>query len=94
MTVAQPQILRAHAEQSRADELAAIARLDDRQRPPGWRLSPWAVVTFVIGGRLDDDLIRSERDEIAGRLHPDTLDRATELCDLAEFRAGMLRELR
>jgi len=50
----QPAILRAHAEQARADELDALARLDDRQRPPGWRLSPWAVVTFVLGGRLTD----------------------------------------
>ena len=49
-----PPILRAHAEHARADELAAIARTDDRQRPPGWRLSPMAVVTFVIGGRLAD----------------------------------------
>jgi MoxR-like ATPase len=54
MTVSPPAILRAHAEQARAGELEALQRLDDRQRPPGWRLSPWAVVTFVIGGRLDD----------------------------------------
>ena len=45
---------RAPAEQARAAELAAPARLDDRQRPPGWSLSPWAVVQFVIGGRLSD----------------------------------------
>jgi MoxR-like ATPase len=49
-----PAILRAHAEQSAAAELAALAAQDDRERPPGWRLSPWAVVTFVLGGRLDD----------------------------------------
>jgi MoxR-like ATPase len=54
MTVPLPAILRAHAEQARADELVAIERIDDRQRPPGWRMSPWAVVTFVIGGRLGD----------------------------------------
>jgi MoxR-like ATPase len=54
MTDTAPAILRAHAEQARADELAALARQDDRQRPPGWRLSPWAVVTFVLGGRLAD----------------------------------------
>jgi MoxR-like ATPase len=54
MTAVPPVILRAHAEQARADELAALERLDDRQRPPGWRLSPWGVVTFVIGGRLGD----------------------------------------
>jgi MoxR-like ATPase len=49
-----PAILRAHAEQARADELDALARLDEKQRPPGWRLSPWAVVTFVMGGKLKD----------------------------------------
>jgi MoxR-like ATPase len=54
MTETAPAVLRAHAEQARADELAALAHHDDRQRPPGWRLSPWAVVLFVIGGRLPD----------------------------------------
>ena len=38
-------VLRPHAETEHADELAALARLDDRPRPPQWRLSPWAVVT-------------------------------------------------
>ena len=36
-------VLRAHAEQQFADELEALERADDRPRPPGWRLSPWAV---------------------------------------------------
>jgi MoxR-like ATPase len=47
-------VLRAHAEAQFADELAALDRLDDRQRPPSWRLSPWAVVTYLLGGTLDD----------------------------------------
>jgi MoxR-like ATPase len=54
MTDTPPVVLRAHAEQARADELVALARLDENQKPPGWRLSPWAVVTFVMGGRLKD----------------------------------------
>jgi MoxR-like ATPase len=41
--------LRPHAEQLHADELAALAAVDDRPRPPGWRLSPQAVVTYLIG---------------------------------------------
>src|SRR5688572_21862309 len=49
-----PAVLRAHAEHARADELLALGRLDEKQRPPGWRLSPWAVVTFVMGGKLKD----------------------------------------
>jgi MoxR-like ATPase len=52
--VPSPAILRAHAEDERADELAALARHDDRERPPGWRMSPSAVVTFVLGGKLPD----------------------------------------
>src|SRR3954453_13367878 len=54
MTESRPTILREHAEAASAAELAALERLDDRERPPGWRMSPWAVVTFVIGGRLAD----------------------------------------
>ena len=43
-------LLRPHAEQAFADELAALAAVDDRPRPPAWRLSPWAVVTYLLGG--------------------------------------------
>ena len=46
--------LRLHAEQQFAHELAALARHDDRERPPGWNLSPWAVKTYLLGGTLDD----------------------------------------
>ena len=49
------QVLRAHAEQAYADELAALAAVDDRPRPPQWRLSPWAVATYLLGGTLPDD---------------------------------------
>jgi MoxR-like ATPase len=48
------QLLREHAEQQYADELAALARHDTRQRPPSWKLSPWAVATYLLGGTLDD----------------------------------------
>jgi len=47
---AAPNVLRPHAEQEYAAELAALADLDDRPRPPGWTLSPWAVVRYVMGG--------------------------------------------
>ncbi|MBV2364403.1 AAA family ATPase [Streptomonospora nanhaiensis] len=46
--------LRPHAEQSYADELAALERADSRPRPPGWRMSPWAVTQYILGGKLDD----------------------------------------
>jgi hypothetical protein len=47
-------ILRAHAEQQFATELDALARSDTRPRPPNWRLSPWAVATYLLGGRTED----------------------------------------
>ncbi|TNY37169.1 ATP-binding protein [Thermomonospora catenispora] len=47
-------VLRPHAEQQFADELALLAEHDDRPRPPGWRLSPWAVTTYLLGGELPD----------------------------------------
>src|ERR1039457_381302 len=46
--------LRPHAEQEYAAELAALAAADDRARPPGWRLSPWAVTTYLLGGMAAD----------------------------------------
>jgi MoxR-like ATPase len=44
------ELLRPHAEQAFAAELAALAAADDRPRPPSWRLSPQAVVTYLLGG--------------------------------------------
>ena len=52
-----PEILRPHAEVRYAHELAALARLDDRERPPSWKLSPWAVVTYLMGGTLADGTV-------------------------------------
>ena len=46
--------LRAHAEEQYRHELAELAKHDDRPRPPNWKLSPWAVRTYVMGGKLDD----------------------------------------
>ena len=42
--------LRAHAEHQFAHELAALAKADDKPRPPNWKLSPWAVSTYLLGG--------------------------------------------
>ncbi|GEE03270.1 ATPase [Gordonia spumicola] len=50
----QTSVLRAHAEHAYADELAALAAADDRPRPPQWRLSPWAVSMYLLGGTLPD----------------------------------------
>jgi MoxR-like ATPase len=45
---------RRHAEDEYGHELAALAVGDDRVKPPGWRLSPAAVVTYLLGGVAAD----------------------------------------
>lgn len=47
------QLLRQHAEHQYAEELEAIRKADQRERPANWALSPWAVATYLLGGRLD-----------------------------------------
>ena len=54
MSASATTVLRQHAEQQFADELDALARTDDRPRPPSWKLSPWAVTTYLLGGKLED----------------------------------------
>ena len=46
--------LRLHAEQEFAAELEALAEVDRKQRPPRWKLSPWAVKTYLLGGTLEN----------------------------------------
>lgn len=50
-------ILRQHAEEQYAHELEALAAVDTRQRPPRWKLSPWAVATYLLGGTLDNGVV-------------------------------------
>ena len=50
--MSQPTALRQHAEQQFSEELTELSRVDDKQRPPNWRLSPWAVRTYLCGGKL------------------------------------------
>jgi MoxR-like ATPase len=45
-------ILRAHAEDQFAEELAALIQHDDKPKPPNWKLSPWAVSTYLLGGEI------------------------------------------
>jgi hypothetical protein len=49
--------LRQHAEQQFAGELSTLAKSDSRPRPPNWKLSPWAVATYLLGGKLEDGTI-------------------------------------
>ena len=50
-------VLRDTAEKQYAAELAALARVDDREKPARWNLSPWAVVTYLMGGTLKDGTV-------------------------------------
>lgn len=50
-------VLREHAESAFAHELEALARVDNRPRPPSWLLSPWAVTEYVLGGKLSDGTV-------------------------------------
>jgi MoxR-like ATPase len=45
-------ILRKHAEQLFAEELHEIKKQDSQTRPESWEMSPWAVVTYLMGGKL------------------------------------------
>jgi MoxR-like ATPase len=54
LTITDSALLRPHAEQAYAGELAALAAADDRPRPPSWRLSPHAVVDYLLGATLPD----------------------------------------
>lgn len=55
-SVAEP-VQRRHAEDEYATELAALAVDDGRPRPPGWLLSPAAVVTYLLGGTAPDGTV-------------------------------------
>ncbi|KZT17644.1 ATPase [Acidovorax sp. GW101-3H11] len=47
-------VMRQHAEQQFAEELAELKKADQRQRPENWALSPWAVVQYLMGATLDN----------------------------------------
>ena len=44
--------LRAPAEETFAQELAALAAADKYEKPPGWKMSPRAVLTYITGGTV------------------------------------------
>lgn len=54
MPTATPHVMRQHAEQQFAQELAELRKADTRPRPENWALSPWAVVRYLMGGTLDN----------------------------------------
>jgi len=54
-------VLRQHAENQYAGELEALIACDTRQRPPRWKMSPWAVATYLLGGQLDNGVTISPK---------------------------------
>lgn len=50
-------VLRQHAEQLFAAELEELAKEDKERRPANWKMSPGAVVTYLIGGKLKNGFI-------------------------------------
>ncbi|WP_020656626.1 ATP-binding protein [Massilia niastensis] len=54
MTASTTNVLRQHAEDQYAREIEALIACDKRQRPPRWRMSPWAVSTYLMGGVLEN----------------------------------------
>ena len=56
-----PSVLRQHAEHQYAGELEALIAVDARQRPPRWKMSPWAVSTYLLGGQLENGVTISPK---------------------------------
>jgi MoxR-like ATPase len=52
-----PDVLRPHAEQLHASEIAALVSTDQRPRPQQWAMSPQAVVTYLMGGTAADGTV-------------------------------------
>ena len=47
-------VLRRHAEEQFAEELDELKKADTHPRPANWRMSPFAVCTYLMGGRLEN----------------------------------------
>lgn len=56
------------AEERYATELAFLAAYDDGQRPPGWALTPRAVVTFICGSGDETLRLTGTHGELPARL--------------------------
>lgn len=54
MSDADDEVLRRPAEEQYAHELAALAAADTHEKPTGWRLSPRAVATYILGGKAGE----------------------------------------
>lgn len=50
-------VLRQHAEEQFREELDAIKKQDQGSKPVNWQLSPQAVVTYLMGGKLSNGVV-------------------------------------
>jgi MoxR-like ATPase len=48
------EILRQHAENQFGEEIQALKEIDDKPKPVNWQLSPWAVLQYLLGGKLQN----------------------------------------
>lgn len=55
------QAIRENAEQRFAHELDELKKTDKRQRPANWTMSPWAVVQYLMGAKLDNGFVVSPK---------------------------------
>ena len=54
-------ILRPHAEQAFAEEINNIIEFDNKPRPENWKMSPWGVLKYLMGGKLDNGVEISQK---------------------------------
>jgi MoxR-like ATPase len=45
-------IIRPHVEDLYVDELKILIEHDEKQKPKNWLMSPWSVVTYLLGGKV------------------------------------------
>lgn len=51
------EIIRPHVEDLYADELKILIENDDKPKPTNWLMSPWSVVTYLLGGKVNGHVI-------------------------------------
>ena len=46
--------IRLNAEEAYQDEIEYLIKADSYPKPANWKMSPWAVVNYIVGGTMDD----------------------------------------
>jgi MoxR-like ATPase len=59
--MAKDTVLKQHAETEYAGELKALSENDSFPKPGNWKLSPFSVVKYIMGGELEDGTIISPK---------------------------------